>query len=266
MADEEEKQAEARALITERHKAATEGNYFAALGLEDGADEGAVNKAYLVMAKSVHPDMVSRNGLDELKKEASELFKFITEARDVLTDKKRRAEYERGDLEAQAVGSGGSSAKNARDLAKLAYQKGNVMLKKRGYDQAEEHLREAVQENPDEPKYWQKLGLAVFRNQDAREDGERLEEASKCWGKALELDDEDADSHYYAALYHKAKGDQNRCRKALEQSVKLNPKNVEARRELRLIKMRMEKSKQSSGGGLFDGLIESFKKLTKRDK
>ena len=67
-------------------------------------------------------------------------------------------------------------------------------------------------------------------------------------------------------VQHKAKGDQNRCRKALEQSVKLNPKNVEARRELRLIKMRMEKSKSGGGGGLFDGLIESFNKLRQRGK
>ena len=127
---------EIRELIVERHKAATDGDYFTALGLEKGADEDKVGSAYLKMAKSIHPDVVGRKGLDDIEKEATELFRFITEARDVLTDKKRRAQFERGEVEAQAVGQAGSAAKNARDVAKLAYQKGSVMLKKRGWSEA----------------------------------------------------------------------------------------------------------------------------------
>ena len=252
-----------RELILERHKAAVAGDYFAALGLDTEADADKVGAAYLKMAKSVPPDMVGRKGLDDVKTEATELFRFITEARDVLTDKKRRAQFERGDLEAQGVGKAGSAAKNARDVAKMAYQKGSVMLKKRGWADAEKHLREAVKANPEEPKYWQKLGWSIYQNLEDREDKERLEEASKCWGNALELNEEDAESHYYAALYHKAIGDQNRCRRALEQAVKLKPKHVEAQRELRLLKMRMEKQeKKGDGGGFLAGLLASFKKKT----
>lgn len=251
---------EIRELILERHKAATDGDYFAALGLEKDASAEEVGSAYLQMIKSIHPDMVGRKGLDDVKKEATELFRFITEARDVLTNKKRRAQYERGEVDAQAVGQAGSAAKNARDVAKLAYQKGCVMLKKRGWAEAEKHLQEAVKAKPDEPRYWQKLGWSIYQNTEDREDSERLEEASKCWGKALELNDEDADSHYYAALYHKAKDDKNRCRRALEQAVKLNPKHVEAQRELRLMKMRMSKQEKEGGGGFLAGLLASFKK------
>ncbi|MEC9072622.1 MAG: DnaJ domain-containing protein, partial [Myxococcota bacterium] len=175
----EDKSDETRQLIVERHKAATDGDYFAALGLEQGADADKVSSAYLKMAKSIHPDMVDRKGLDDVKKEATELFRFITEARDVLTDKKRRAQYERGEVEAQAVGQAGSAAKNARDVSKLAYQKGSVMLKKRGWAEAEKHLQEAVKAKPDEPRYWQKLGWSIYQNTEDRDDAERLEEASK---------------------------------------------------------------------------------------
>src|SRR6185369_13918953 len=59
------------------------------LGVPEGADEGAIKKAYRKLAKEYHPDVTG----DDKKK--TERFKEINEAYAVLGDDKKRAEYDR---------------------------------------------------------------------------------------------------------------------------------------------------------------------------
>jgi tetratricopeptide (TPR) repeat protein len=128
---------------------------------------------------------------------------------------------------------------------------------------------EAAKAKPDAPKHWQKLGWAVFQNTVERDDEQRLEEAKRCWSKALSCDQEDPQSHYLMALYYKAVGKKGACREALEKALNLKPNYVEAKREIRLLKMRSGKGKgkgkkrrssSGSGGGLWDQLMQMFNK------
>src|SRR5918996_5504666 len=63
--------------------------YYGVLGVERGASDDDVKKAYRKLAMTYHPD---RNGGS---KEAEERFKEITEAYDVLRDPQKRAMYDR---------------------------------------------------------------------------------------------------------------------------------------------------------------------------
>ncbi len=63
-------------------------DYYEVLGVEKGADETAVKKAYRKLALQYHPD---RNPGD---KDAEEKFKEATEAYEVLTDSKKRQAYD----------------------------------------------------------------------------------------------------------------------------------------------------------------------------
>ena len=63
-----------------------EKDYYKVLGVAKDADASAIKKAYRKLAKDFHPDT---NPGD---KKTEERFKEVSEAYDVLSDKKRRSE------------------------------------------------------------------------------------------------------------------------------------------------------------------------------
>jgi molecular chaperone DnaJ len=65
-----------------------EKDYYAALGVPKDADAAAIKKAYRTLARDLHPDKNPNNA------EAEARFKEVSEAYDVLSDPKRRGEYD----------------------------------------------------------------------------------------------------------------------------------------------------------------------------
>ena len=63
------------------------------LGVKRGASEAEVKKAYRSLAKQLHPDRNKDNP------KAAERFGKITQAYDILSDKDRRAKYDRGEID-----------------------------------------------------------------------------------------------------------------------------------------------------------------------
>ena len=244
----EDKSTEITAMLDERYEAARAGDYFGVLKIEPNAPPNKVNEAYFALAKLLHPDMITRAGLDELRERATTVFKFATEAKDVLSDRTRRARFLKGELNPTRVSTGVSKpnqARNVGEIAKISFHKASVFLNKRAYAEAEKHLRKAVEAEPGNARYWQTLGWAVFQSTGERRDSDRLEEARVCWDKSLEMNYDNAQSHYYMALYHKARGEMQECRDELEQALFQDSAHVEAKRELRLIRMRARKGRES---------------------
>ena len=81
----------------------TKRDYYEVLGLDKGADDGAIKKAYRSLAKKYHPD------LNPGDKEAEAAFKEVNEAYDVLSDSDKRAKYDQYGHAAfdPAAGAGG---------------------------------------------------------------------------------------------------------------------------------------------------------------
>ncbi|GAB3202751.1 molecular chaperone DnaJ [Geodermatophilus arenarius] len=79
-----------------------EKDYYAALGVSQGADAAEIKKAYRQLARDLHPDKNPGNTQAEAR------FKEVSEAYDVLSDPKRRAEY---DDARRLFGSGGAGAR-----------------------------------------------------------------------------------------------------------------------------------------------------------
>ena len=63
-------------------------DYYEVLGVDKGADDATIKKAYRTLAKKNHPDV---NPGD---KEAEERFKEINEAYQVLSNPQKRAQYD----------------------------------------------------------------------------------------------------------------------------------------------------------------------------
>ena len=63
------------------------------LGIKRGASEAEVKKAYRSLAKQLHPDRNKDNP------QAAKRFGEITNAYDILSDKDKRARYDRGEID-----------------------------------------------------------------------------------------------------------------------------------------------------------------------
>jgi len=66
---------------------------YSELGVAKGASEADIKKAYRKLAKELHPDRNKDNP------KASERFSKVTNAYDILTDKAKRAQYDRGEID-----------------------------------------------------------------------------------------------------------------------------------------------------------------------
>src|SRR5687767_6928314 len=67
---------------------------YATLGVQRGADEKAIKSAYRKLAKELHPDRNKDNP------KASARFSEVTRAYDLLSDKDKRARFDRGEIDA----------------------------------------------------------------------------------------------------------------------------------------------------------------------
>ena len=69
-------------------------DYYEVLGVAKDASEADIKKAYRKAAMKYHPDKFS-NASEKEKKEAEEKFKEVNEAYQVISDKEKRAQYDR---------------------------------------------------------------------------------------------------------------------------------------------------------------------------
>ena len=76
-------------------------DYYEVLGLNKGADEASIKKAYRGLAKKYHPDMNPGNA------EAEQKFKEVNEAYSVLSDPDKKAKYDQYGHAAFDQGAGG---------------------------------------------------------------------------------------------------------------------------------------------------------------
>jgi DnaJ-class molecular chaperone len=68
---------------------------YSVLGVARGASEADIKKAYRKLAKELHPDRNKDNP------KAAERFSQVTAAYDLLTDKDKRAQFDRGEIDAE---------------------------------------------------------------------------------------------------------------------------------------------------------------------
>src|SRR5215204_4746065 len=85
------------------------------LGVKRGASEAEIKKAYRSLAKQLHPDRNKDNP------KAGERFAQVTKAYDLLSDKDKRARFDRGEIDEDGNprmpfgnGFGGAGARHGR--------------------------------------------------------------------------------------------------------------------------------------------------------
>jgi len=198
--------------VTEKH-ARLDLDHYALLGVPRGATPADIKRAYFSAAKRLHPDALSRSGLESLRKPANDLFARIAKAYAVLSDPKARRDYD--------TDAGGTEEGEAERIAQAEtlYRKGEILLRKGAFQEAVQFLAPAVELWAEDAEYRSALGWALYKK--GKSEPQPARDHLK---KAVQLDAKNAVAHYRLGVVLRALGDQAGAEKALAVAKRLDPK------------------------------------------
>jgi hypothetical protein len=225
-------------------------NYFQMLGAKESEDSGGIRTKYTTLAKKWHPDRLPAD-LAALRPWVEEIFHLLTVANDTLSDTKKRAEYQR------VVMQGGGTPEAERKLnvvvdAAINFQKVDILVKRKRYDDALaicENAMDVVRKEADYPamKAW------ILMLRDGVEDDEVVDEIRGLLRKTFAINPDHVHGHFVRAHFLKRRGQHDKALKHFKKVAKLDPKNLEAAREVRVGTMRQSRGRSSAPPGRGDG-------------
>lgn len=235
-------------------------DYFTVLGITRETPSTEVQKAFFALAKKWHPDRVPA-ALSDVKDACAKVFGRMSEAHQTLMDPARRAKYE-ASLKHGSDDSAESQAKVVAILeAATNFQKAEICLKRNDTKQAEEFCKKAIDVDPNQADYISMMAwLQSLKpmKQDLGSTQEQIAELTRAIGISQACER----AFFYRAMLLKRSGDEAKAIKDFKRAVELNPRNVDAQREVRLFNMRggspskPAAKKDEGGGGIFGKLFK----------
>jgi tetratricopeptide (TPR) repeat protein len=228
-------------------------NYFEMFDLANDASPDDVRTAFPKTVAPWHPDKAP---VPELRSLYEEIFGVYNSAFATLNNKESRSHYE------QSLGGGGGTIAAQKKVAAVLdtvqdVHRAEIAFKRKDYVEAERLLRRVLAATDDDISALLALAQCLLEVDPVRYADEVIGHAAKVF-KCAEGNDR---ARLYMGQALKAKGDIPRARACFKQALELNPQNIEALRELRLVEMRLqqrrdEKAQQSSIGGLLNKFLK----------
>jgi len=202
--------------------------HYEALGLDRKATAADVKKAFVLLARDLHPDTVTDPSQGELRAVKESLFARVNEAAQVLGDDAHRKEYE-----AELTGD-----KKDVDVGRIfdaeeKFQKAEIFIKARKYKEGLVLLDEAIKLNDQEAEFFAWRGYARFLLASDRKSA--FDDCVAEVKKALKLVDRCLPAHLFLGHMNKVVGNLKAAASAFQRVLDLDEKHVEAQRELRLM-------------------------------
>lgn len=203
---------------------AREADLFARLGLPRGATTEDVKGAYLRLVKQFHPDRYGSPALADLQGGLREVLSAFNEAYATLSDRVRRTDYL-----ARSASGGRAATEAAAAAARADFQKGEA-ARRTGDNARARIFFEAAVRSDQRADYLVALATVTLlsgKPEDRERAGRHLAEAMKdptCSGAFLA-----------AGIMARDENDPDRAEKLFRASLKANPRNDEAARELHKI-------------------------------
>lgn len=206
-------------------------NHFEVLGVTREAPANAVKIAYFKLAKDFHPDTVPPGSPEALSKAKADVFARIGDAHRTLSDENLKKEYI---AELDAGGAGEKIDISKLLAAEELFQKGKLLVQARKFPEAVKMFDEAIASNAEEPEFSAWRGYARFFTFPDKKLGQI--EAMKDITNCLKRNPNIVAAHFFQGMMAKLLGDLPVAKKHFSQTVKLDPKHIDAQRELRMMK------------------------------
>ena len=230
--------------ILERAMQISSQDYFQMLGLERDATPEMVQKAFFGLAKVWHPDRLPP-ALVDVKDACSKVFTHLTEAQATLVDAERRAEY------MTLLKDGGATPDDQAKLqaileAATEFQKAEIFMKRNDIAQAHELAKKAHALDPEQADY-----LAMVTWLDAQKPEwvgrEKTLEKIAILDKCIKLNANSERAYFWRGMLFKRIDETSKAMKDFKKAADLNPRNLDAMREVRLHNIRGGQSKPPPG-------------------
>ena len=231
--------------IVDRAHQITGQDYFQMLGLERTATPEQINKAFLQLAKVWHPDRLPP-ALVDVRDACSKVFAHLTEANATLTDPKRREEY------MTLLKDGGATPDDQAKIqtileAATEFQKAEFHLKRGETQNAYEIAKRAHEVDPDQADY---LAMVTWIEAQRPEwsGREKTLEKVAVFDKCIKMSPNCERAYFYRGMLYKRIDELSKANKDFKKAAEVNPRNLDAMREVRLYNMRGG-TKPPPGGG-----------------
>ncbi len=234
-------------------------DHYQRIGVPRNADPAAIRKAYTSAAAKWHPDRFTQHDLGDHAPKLQRVFALITESHTVLSNAARREQY---DAELNLGASGNGRKVNAIDVfeADRLFRVGQKLLEGGKAKAALENFDQACRLNPDSGVFRAFRLFAEFQTLSRDQKGvltdkKRASELKKLIVESSETVEKFDMGYVFQGFILMEEGDEKNARKMFMMASSINPKNVQAQRQLRLMNMRMD-NKES----LMDKLMGFLKK------
>lgn len=218
------------AKIIERAQNVDAEDYFTALGVPEGASVEAVRASYFRLAKLWHPDRIPPQ-LEPVRREIEKIFSHMTHANGTLTDNEAR----RGWLASRAA-----SSQVVRPPRKDVIREIDSALQRRDFSYAQEEARMLAESDAEDVEAQALLGWATAWAGDAAP--EVITAVIASLDKAVHKDRYCERAYFYRGMLQKRLGNAAAAARDFARTVQINPKHIDAAREVRLFEMRARKS------------------------
>jgi curved DNA-binding protein CbpA len=241
--------------IERRFEAIDEITYYEILGVDSKASPETIEQTYFQLAKVWHPDRLPPDAAN-MRTKVDKIFSRMNDAYQTLTDADRRHDYD------SVVQQGGGTARD-RELVERAvdsaivFQKAEVLFRRGQYEGAEKLLLQAVKTDPQQPEYRTLLAWVQAKRMGPAPplaEGERssqYKEQLKILNEVIDKEPDFERALFYRAELLKRSGDMDRAIRDYRKVTRLNKRNIDAAREVRLYDLRQ----RQAGGGLFGRLF-----------
>jgi len=223
---------------------------FTVLGIPEGANEEMARAAYFRLSKHWHPDRLPVD-LAPFRIEVEKVFEHMTRAHRTLTDPDLRRDYLEGGKDGASRASGAAAARPRAEVLRDIDQ----ALAKREFHAAEAASRQLASADSDDCEAQALIAWSSALAGEASE--ETLRAALPLLDKAVNGDRQCERALYYRGMVHKRLGGTAAAFRDFARVVSLNPKHVDAQREVRIFEMRARKG---SGEHALDALLSKVKK------
>lgn len=234
-------------------------DYYALLGVTRDTPTSEVQKAFFTLAKKWHPDRVPAV-LADVKDLCAKVFARMSEAHQTLMDPAKRAKSD----SSKQSGSDDSPEAQAKVMAILDaatnFQKAEICLKRNDFKQAEDFCKKAIDVDPKQADYIAMMAW-LQAQKPTRQDPASTQELVVELARAISISQACERAFFYRAMLLKRLGQEPQAMKDFKRALELNPRNVDAQREIRLYNMRggakgAAAAKDEGGGGIFGKLFK----------
>jgi len=221
--------------IVERATNIDRADYFTMLDIARDASVEEVEATFFTLAKKWHPDRLPPE-LAPVRTYCSRVFARMSEAHATLSDSELRGQY----MNLLADGSGSPDVRET--VAKVIeaatdFQKAEVCLRRSDYAQAEVLCRKALEADGTQPDYLAMLAWLLALKPE-NQTADKTKDSIAMLDRAIAMSGRSEKAYFWRGMLNKRLGRAELAFRDFKTSAELNPRNIDAAREVRLHRMR----------------------------